>query len=843
MRLSKRFNLLSNVHPEEQWLFWVMFLHSFLLGFSTSFYFVAANSYFLKKVTITNIPIAYIIAGIIGVFLMGFYRAIQLRAGVASSFIACLVGFAFVSFLLFFFHRGDTVNHPASIYIAYAGFILVFPFSVLFVVGFSGLSLQLFNLSQSKRLSALIGTGEVIASIIGYLLIPFILKLTNNPSVLFIVSGISILLSVIPIRKIIFQYKNKFTFKKESIILRKINWSFFVKEPFFVTIGLVTLFSVLAVYLSDYAYLISVRTLAQLSSIEVSVIISFLFSIIKSGELIFSLLSGNLLSTKGMRFSLLILPCLLFASTLLAFGSYFLMDDVAFFLIAFFLFNKWSERVIRKGLTMPAMRVLYQLAEPSERASIQSSIEGTISQFSIIISGIILLVITRLQTKSDNLYFLYVMSLVSLLAFAVWMLLVSNLYLKYKNKIQAYLQQIRTATTNITSSAADNWLLERKLLKGVNDELSLNKTLGTVIKLLQSPNQVLLEQLIGCYNTAIQTAIDNKDDYLSRKIINAYFKNDNVFNRLLIVAYTEFISAIEKQKFIKEMYDLSDISLRLQLLKTLIGQNFAPSADNRFYFSNLTQSCVEEIVCADAALLDLLPLNNLLINKEIEAYQLTNKNLLLELLKLLFDKKAITVIQEILNTQTANIENQIFAVELLDNILTDELKQTITPLFEPISFQTKKHILKKYFPIYELSVAERLKEIAMKDYKLMNAYAKQLAIEAYHQLTNDTTTLKAFNESSIENLSNTASQLLGNSPINSFIGKQKVSTDLHLASYLQPNDIYYLLRYGLFAKKAKHSILATSFSDNSQRYLLSFTTLDNNKFEIDILGLGLLLNA
>lgn len=843
MQLLKKLNLSSNIQPEERPLFRVLLLHSFLLGFSTSFFFVAANNYFLKKVIITNIPIAYIIAGVIGIFLMGFYRAIQRRAGVASSFMASLLAFGLVCFVLFFFHNVDNANHPLSIFVAYAGFILIFPFSVLFVVGFSGVSLQLFNLSQSKRLSALIGTGEVIASIIGYLLIPIFLKFTGNPNYLFLVAGSSILLSIIPIRKVVSEHKEKFIIKAPSSISRKINWQFFAKDSFYITIGFVTVFSVLAVYLSDYAYLISVRTFAQLSGIEVSVIISFLLSIIKSGELLFSLLSGNLISTKGMRFSLLILPCLLFASTLLAFGSYFLVDDVAFFLIAFFLLNKWSERVIRKGLTIPAMKVLYQLAEPNERASIQSSIEGTISQLSIIVSGIILLVITRLQTKSDNLHFLYIMSLVSLLTYAVWVLLMGNLYGKYKLKIQVYLNQIKTADTPNNTLLTSNWLLEKKLLKGLQDEASINASLVSVSQLLQQPNQQLYEQLIGCYNPAIQTATANKDGYLSRKIINAYFANDNVFNRLLIIGYTEFLPAADKQQFIKEMYDLSDVILRLQLLKSLNTQGFQPSVDNKFYFANLTQACVEEIVWADAALLDLELLNNVPINKEIEVYQLINKNLLLELLKLLYDKKAITVIQEILNTQSNNIENQIFAVELLDNILTDELKETITPVFEPISFQAKKHILQKYFPISELSVTERLKEITMKDYKLVNTYLKQLALEAYHHLTNDGLTLRAFNESNIENLSAIAAKLLGQSATDSFAKKQKASADLHLQNYLQPNDLQYLLRYGLFAKEGKRNKLSTSFSDNNERYLLPFTTLDNNKFELDVLGLGLLLNG
>ena len=50
--------------------------------------------------------------------------------------------------------------------IAYAGFVLIFPFFSLFSLGFSGICLSMFDLSQSKRLLALLGTGEIIASIL-----------------------------------------------------------------------------------------------------------------------------------------------------------------------------------------------------------------------------------------------------------------------------------------------------------------------------------------------------------------------------------------------------------------------------------------------------------------------------------------------------------------------------------------------------------------------------------------------------------------------------------------------------------------------------------------------------
>ena len=84
--------------------------------------------------------------------------------------------------------------------IAYAGFVLIFPFFSLFSLGFSGICLSMFDLSQSKRLLALLGTGEIIASIIAYLIIPIVVKLIGSSSYLFIFSAVFSILSIVPIR-------------------------------------------------------------------------------------------------------------------------------------------------------------------------------------------------------------------------------------------------------------------------------------------------------------------------------------------------------------------------------------------------------------------------------------------------------------------------------------------------------------------------------------------------------------------------------------------------------------------------------------------------------------------
>ena len=96
-----------------------------------------------------------------------------------------------------------------SVYIAYIGFIVVLPYGSMQALGFSTICLRVFNISQSKRMLALIGTGEVLASIIAYLIIPFLAKWMGGTAPLLLISGIANIAAIIPLRKTYANNKEK----------------------------------------------------------------------------------------------------------------------------------------------------------------------------------------------------------------------------------------------------------------------------------------------------------------------------------------------------------------------------------------------------------------------------------------------------------------------------------------------------------------------------------------------------------------------------------------------------------------------------------------------------------
>lgn len=817
----------------------ILFIQSLLLGFSTSFYFVAANTYFIKQANISAIPYAYIFAGVLGFILVRIFKVVQQKLGTIFSFIAALILFATACIALYIGHTVIKENNSLSLYLSYAGFILIFPFANLFVLGFSGICLQLFDISQSKRLLALIGTGEVIASIIGYLLVPLITKYIGGTVTLFLLASVFILFSIVPILKIYATDKVKLVAIKSSS-KQKINWVIIFKESYFSWLAIVTFFAVLAIYVTDYTYLVSVRTLAAETGIAITDIIAVLFCIIKTGELLFSFLSAHIISSKGMKFSLLLLPFVLLVFSIFSLLSHYMFDDVLIFVVAFFMMSKWSDRVLRKGIYAPSTKVLYQVASPFQRLQLQTTIEGTISQLSIIISGIILLAVSIWNSNKTINHFFFTMSIVCIVFAAIWFALVFGLHNEYKKKIHTYLHTIKQiVTTNQQKNIATLYAqsLHKATTNFTETELKhLNSVLqNTIIITTHSSTKQLLE-IILVYNPSLASLVNTDDEIIGKRMVRCYFTNDNFFSRVAIIWYLEKTKKLLQFGFINELYEESDINLRIALIAALNRLNYTPAATDRFYFTELCHSCIAEIAWAEPTLTDFANLQNDEIIGLIEAHIVTYKNHVLQILKVLYGNEMIHVVQQVLNEKDKGAESQIFAIELLDNILEPGLKDIIIPVFEPIPQQMKFAKLHQSFLVYHLPVIERLKEIIIRNFITTDIRLKQAALTAYYQLTKDEDVLQACSSSMLEELQSIVLHINNSKTVNIFLEKQQLLEKLQLPESLPNNLKVYLSRYAI-----TYNHLNTTTKRNNDHALVSLAINSSKKLEVDMLGIAIIL--
>jgi hypothetical protein len=827
----------AKLDPSEEEDFKLLFIQSLLSGFGASFFFVVVSTYFIKKTSVPSLPPAYIMSGIFGYLLITMYKKWQRKSGVVYSY---TIGFAIYGLSGIVLYLGRMLfndTSQVSVVIAYIGFVVVLPFASMQALGFSTICLRVFNIAQSKRLLALIGTGEVIASVIAYLMIPLLTKVLGGSAPLLLLSGIANMLAIIPLRKTYKHNKEKLDSIHFSAIKQKMNLAFFKKDKFYSLIAIVTVFSVMAVYFADYTYLLSVRYVAAESGMEIATVVAIVFSIIKTGELLASLLSGSIIRSYGMQVSLLLLPVLLVFSSLMGFSLGILFMNIPFFLVFFLLLNKWSERVIRKGVTIPAMKVVYQVTEPHERAQLQTSIDGIISQYATIAAGVFLLILSLLFSNNNILFFLRIVAFVYLIAFAGWSWFTFLLYSDYKVKIREYLHSFRrkAKTANDVKSGED--------AEAAQESVSRHAIIVRAADRLGTLNEKKLVEYISYYNPSIRNVAEQAS--VLKKAKAAYYNNENFFSRLLIIRYLEFLDPNARLSFVREYYGISELQLRLELLAMLNKADYRVKPDDVFFFTGLCQDVASEIMWAESSINDIAGEVDARLVEALKSYVLTMQNLLFELLKVLYDKESIQVVHDIMKSRDQSLENQLFALELLDNVLDSQMKKLLMPVMEDISFSAKKERLQKTLLIYHLSCTERLKEILMSNFMTVGPYIKQLALEEYYRITKDQNVLNAFASSYVENLSATAAQLQ-NKTDKLYIDKIKAAESMNLPMELSPDNLVHFIKWGLFSDAKRRGTSGADEYLNRQTYqfspeYLSSIKHDHTEMSIDTLGLSLIL--
>ena len=832
-RLTKYIKL----SPSEEKDFRLLFIQSLLSGFGAAFFFVIASTYFIKKTSVTSLPPVYILSGIFGYLLITLYKRWQRKSGIMYSYTMGFVIYGVSAILLYIGRYYVNDASPFSVYIAYTGFIVVLPYASMQALGFATICLRIFNIAQSKRLLALIGSGEVLASVIAFLLIPLITRWLN-PASLYICSAVAYIAAIIPLKRIYENNKEKLDSSHSGNVQKKMGLDFFLKDKFYLVIAIVTVFSVVTVYFADYTYLLSVRHIASESGDDIAVIVAIVFSVIKIGELLISLLSGSIIRSYGMKVSLLLLPVLLFISSLMATITGVLFYNIPLFLVFFLLLNKWSDRVIRKGVTVPAMKVVFQVTEPEDRAQLQTSIDGTISQYATILAGIFLWILSVSFNNSNVLVFLRVVAFVYLVIFGIWCWFTMSLFNNYSIKIKQYLAGFNQVQASIPAASdehnekqSDERVFERHYL--------VESALGKAFK----QDQASLITYISYYNPNLKSSVG--DAVILRRIRSLYYNNENFFSRLLIIWYMELQPRDVKVSFVREYYAISELQLRLQMLIVLNRTKNRMTHEDTFFFTGLIQDLASEIMSAESAVNDIEgEVNNALI-AALEDHIHTQKNLLFELLKVLYDKASIQAVQDVINSKDKSLENQLFAIELLDNLLESEMKKLLLPIIEDNSYHSKKESLQKTLLIYELPCAERLKDLLMNNFMTIGPYIKQLALEEYYRITQNRLILQAFAASHIENLNATASHLLNGGSDSIYYAKMSAAINTNLNGKFSPNVLVYFIKWGMLAKQKKkytrglHDYISKQTYQFNEEHIVA-VNFNNTDLLVDTFGLMLL---
>ena len=192
--------------------------------------------------------------------------------------------------------------------------------------------------------------------------------------------------------------------------------------------------------------------------------------------------------------------------------------------------------------------------------------------------------------------------------------------------------------------------------------------------------------------------------------------------------YMEHQQGDAQVSFVKEYYGISELQLRVQMLAMLNRGKHHLHHDDVFFFTGLCQDVAAELMSAESAVNDIQGEVDKSLTDALKDHILTLKDLLFELLKVLYDKDSIQAVQDVISSKDKSLENSLFAIELLDNLLETEMKKLLLPVIEESSYNSKKESLQRTLLVYQLPCAARLKELLMNSFTTLSPYIKQLAL-------------------------------------------------------------------------------------------------------------------
>lgn len=694
-----------------------------------------------------------------GFGILNIYSAIQKRVNERLMFIITLL-IILISLLVF----STLALNPANQHtLSFALYIWIGPPVALLNLVTTGLFLQSFDLRQGKRLYALLNTGEIIASILGYMFLPTILKaIGGDPWDLLWFADIGIVACLILVPMMLRAANIKPTSKARAAAKKKANnmsISQMLRDPYILFVSIVGMLSMLSVYFADFGLLGGTKLINEDGKAPVQFIAMF-YALIKTFELAMSFFSGGLLNQFGMRIGLTILPYLMTGCMLIATLTGAFFEPAIFFV--FLAFNRFLDRVVRKGLDNPSFRILFQPLKPEIRTQTQTFVDGIIKQLAIAIAGISLLIITHFFNKGTPQQNLVWFAAINFALLFTWAFFARRTYEAYRNKLRQnaatmeagelsqsltgmdaleHLRHADNPTISLITNRVYHYLYpepDQNLADTDPDRvlpmLKENKreTRLAALHLAKkyhdpryTPRLMELFQQPALGYAAADTIIQYGDMLIS-DIELIFNKTRSVTLQKRILTLYAQINSTTTQRLILEKLQYTNREIQMEAIHALIRIDFKYDDSARILIKDKIEKYSSTILWCEASLADLGqdPQFKMLIDA-LEAQQQEDTDTLFLLLTLLYGKQTIGLIRDSLN---AGKEGNVYALELIDNFIDDDMKKPLMALLENSGTTTKLKKLAYVYPQQRYDTEDRLRDIINKDYVQVNIWIKLQAL-------------------------------------------------------------------------------------------------------------------
>jgi len=208
--------------------------------------------------------------------------------------------------------------------------------------------------------------------------------------------------------------------------------------------------------------------------------------------------------------------------------------------------------------------------------------------------------------------------------------------------------------------------------------------------------------------------------------LEAFFENkEDTKNLLRVIEILAKIGSSNAKSILVKNINYPDRNVQLEIISGLNFCRYQADEKDLPVIKQKLEVVIENILWIYASVLDIESERNTLkllqaIDMERELYL----EVLFKLLSFIYESRIINLIRK-------NIigKNTIFAIEIIHNFISQDIKQIIIPLFDDISSSQKIKKLNSYFPQKKMSFAKRLTNIITRRYDKVGPWTVTKAIE------------------------------------------------------------------------------------------------------------------
>ena len=699
-----------------------MILLSLALGIFVSYLLLFANALFISEIGTSQLPMAYLISGVGGLFITWLFNKYEKKWGFSKAATFFSVFIAVLIFLIWY----------AYVQNFYTYYVVFFSYAMYWIsVNFTGLVFwkipsNIFNLEENKKYNGIISSGEGISAIISYLSVPLLLSLDFFTRDKFLLisffgilsfAGITFLLSRGIVVKVAPERKSE-TKDSGSSDQKKLT-----KEPYFKLIFLSVLLAVVIQLVIDFC-LMEVSANQMSDPLELAKYFSFIFGGMRVIELLLkSFVSKFLIKEYGVFISLTTMIFALGFTTIVGISSYF-TGYLGLILIVASL-GKVFERSLYRSLHAPTINLLYQAYPMAKRSITQNYADGfgkTMGQF---VAALLILGIGAIEDFEIKVLFTLLLVLVVLV---VWLIVSKKLIVFYRLELSNILKSLNASVKNTPNSAVGD------LQDGTNQATQPSSMVDSVLVIQQKTNQLFaLEKAYssGDFNLTVQ--LTQEDPNALAMLAEGIVSDLHSLNSTQLSKYHEQLVALnEGNEKSSKLLELLNLLVHSTSIQKNVHINFYSSLKKLrrvdFLYSSVIQHMVKMQV-QDLGNQDYYMLLEeriqkytylLICHRDLgKTYPVLDKLLLSEtktamndiLYCLSFKHDPVTLNQIVTMINQGDKSEELISLELLELILEEQEKKWILPIFKESNPDKILRKLERDFPQVVLGNEKRLLSI------------------------------------------------------------------------------------------------------------------------------------